>query len=274
MATALETYQALRGMAEITASSAPKDAFDAARFLVSRVQHQVLSTQPDGLHRQLYGILFAHALHQFDLSEVYDAPTTWTEQEGAPDRRRILRDGAVVVAAILFLISCVQLYAHSEILLLVGLIAIAALLLLAFLLRPTQAKARIRLQQRVNPQRLDEQIERAMRAIDRDMAALDTMLPREDAAAVSPAALDLYAKVLELARNGEAPLPDELMEAADAYAAQEGIALEEYSAAHAALFQVLPTKRGTRTLVPAMLREETLLRSGLAVAGAGEEREA
>lgn len=264
MANAYDTYTSLRAdTARGVAQSVP-EALREARFLLNRVQHQVLAAQPDGIRRQLCGILFTHATQSFELADIYDAPEAWTQRDAAPDRRGALRTAAITAALILFVLCCVELYYIHEILLLVGLSLAAILVLAAVVTRPRPGRERIHLTQRVSPERLDAYLAARMRAIDRDMDALDLLLPT-DTHGTGDEALDIVAKVLEIDSARIDPVPPAIRHAADALLVRQGITLVDYTEENAPLFQSLPTQRSSRTLVPAMLRDGHLIRQGLAI---------
>lgn len=264
MTSAYETYRTLSDSAARAENASVQDTLRDARFLINRVQHQVLAAQPDGFRRQLCGILFAHTLQAFDLANVYDTPEAWTQRDEETGRHKGLRTAALAGACVLFLLCCVQLYFIREILLLVGFAAAAFLVFACWALREKPKPERIHLTQRINAGRLDAYLEACMRAIDRDMEALDLLLP-SDLQAPSDEMLDIAAKVLEIDRAGVEPLPASIRHAVDSLLVQQGITLVEYTEDNAPLFQTLPTQRASRTLVPAMLRGDHLARAGLAI---------
>lgn len=262
---AYDTFDSLKGALSITDSTPPQDAIRDIRFLLNRVQHQVLASQGDSFHRQMYGILFSHAQRQYDLPDAYDEPKAWIEKPETADRRKTLRSLLMAAGILLFALCCVQLYFKREILLMLGCMASAALVGLYFILAPKATPDRIHLTQRINAERLLAQLAASMRAIDRDMESIDLLLPGEGQARLPDDVLEIAAKALEIERAGVEPLPQSLRYAVDALLVQQDITLVEYTPENAPLFQTLPTQRDTRTLAPAMLREGHLVRAGMAI---------
>lgn len=265
MITAQESYLAHRSAATLTEDTPPKEAVGQMRRLVSLVQHQVLSEQTDDLRRQLGGILFAHALRQFDLLDAFAEPKVWTREQTAPAKRRLPRGLLLGLSIALYLLCAIELYRDGEILWMAAFALCGVAMAAFFLTKPQKPPAEHFATQRMDPGALFAMVEGSLRAIDRDMEALDALLPPEEAGGAQPDVLDLMALLIEKSRNGTEAISPEVMSAVEGYLVRQGITLVDYTDRNAPLFQTLPTQRETKTLVPAMLQGDRLARGGMAV---------
>lgn len=269
---AYDTLVQLRTETTITDGMPPEEAAQNMRFLISRVQHQVMADQYDGLRRQLCGILFAQASHMFDAFGTLGTPEVWTQHQDNPDRRKVLRRVAVIAAVVLLLLCLLQMYYRGEILAMVGVGGCALLLLCAYFLRPPKPlQEKYHVTQRVDAEKMMAMVESAMRGIDRDMEALDMLVPSETAGAVQEDVLVIIARMIEFERSGQGVLPPELRHEMNAFLVRQNVTLVEYTDQNATLFQTLPTRSKTTTLAPAMMQGDHLVRRGLAIVASGTQ---
>ena len=109
--------------------------------------------------------------------------------------------------------------------------------------------------------------ERRMEAIDRDLDAF-LSIPTE-----STDSDDSVVRIITLAgslkRADPESVPDELMTAITALSISKGYEYLEYTPENEALFDTMPTKRATRTIVPAVVKNKTLISRGMAIVSIG-----
>ena len=82
------------------------------------------------------------------------------------------------------------------------------------------------------------------------------------------AMLDLLTALMEARASGRAELAMRSLSQAEQYLHALGIELIAYDAAHAQLFDVLPTMGEARTIRPAMMKDGKVLRRGVAALAA------
>jgi hypothetical protein len=108
---------------------------------------------------------------------------------------------------------------------------------------------------------------RRMEAIDRDLDAF-LSIPTEVSDA-DDSMVQIITLANSLKRGDPDSVPDELMTAISALSLSRGYQFLDYNAESEAFFDTMPTKRATRTIVPAVIRDKTLVARGMAIVSMG-----
>ena len=117
--------------------------------------------------------------------------------------------------------------------------------------------------QSVNAKALFMLAERRMEAIDRDLEAyMNIPGSNQDE---DEGVLQLITKAVGLKREDPDSVPDELMTTITALSIARGYSLYDYNGENEEYFDIMPTIRQTRTIVPALVKNGRVLSKGLAI---------
>ncbi len=270
MLSAYEQFLELKPQAPLNEDQTTEQSLQSARELVMRVQQKTLSAIEESIPRQMGGMLFAHTLKALQAPQIFDEPKLY-QQAGSEKGK---------TPAILFAIFATGFAAFSifqmkeQDLLWPMLCQLAALVLwvLAFFLTHKPAKkAEYKIVTKVDHEKLMALIGEQMHLIDRDLEALLSLCVMDNPQEISDSALDAMMKIYEIQAQSPEQSP-EISQAIGYYLKQNGLIQVEYTLHNAPMFQALPTKGATRTLVPALLKENRMVRQGLAIVKKEEAR--
>ena len=119
----------------------------------------------------------------------------------------------------------------------------------------------------VNMDNLLSLISRRMEAIDRDLDAF-LSIPAE-ANSSDDSMVHIITLANSLKRADADSVPDELMTAISALSLSKGYEFIDFSPESEAFFDTMPTKRETRTIVPAVVKDQVLIARGMAIVNIG-----
>ncbi len=117
--------------------------------------------------------------------------------------------------------------------------------------------------QSVNAKALFLLAERRMEAIDRDLEAYMNIPGNHQDE--DEGVLQLITKAVGMKREDPDSVPDELMTAITALSIARGYSLFDYNGENDEYFDIMPTIRQTRTIVPALVKNGRVLIKGLAI---------
>lgn len=263
MTNCYDTFLALSSAASIDADLPIAQGLAEAKTLLSRVQQRALSEMADGVKRQLGGILFSHAFKALDKPLFLNEPAVF--EEAGASKSKTPAFPLFLGAAVTILLVVLELDAQ-KMPLLMGLIIGSVLLAVAgiFFALKAPGEKRQKVVITLNANALHTFMGEQMRMIDRDLDALDCLVPQQSEGEISDSALDAMMKILEIQTRSGTPNP-EIHQAITHYLNQNGLTRVSYSEHNAPLFQTLPTLTRTRTLIPALLKGDHLIRQGLAI---------
>ena len=234
-----------------------------ARELIARIQQKTLSAIDDSIPRQIGGMLFSHTLKALDTIDIQGEPEVY--EKAAMVKRGA---GGLPFAILAALVSALAVYLlRQENLFFPLLCQIAALILWIaafFLTRPGAKKTEYKIIPTLDFDKLMAFVGAQMRLIDQNIEALLGLCLTEDSQEISESALAALMKIYELQGQGDAENP-EILQAITYYLKENGLSTVEYTAHNAPMFQALPTVSETRTLVPALLKNNRMVRQGLAI---------
>ncbi|MBQ3667741.1 MAG: hypothetical protein II920_00800, partial [Clostridia bacterium] len=128
-----------------------------------------------------------------------------------------------------------------------------------------------RVTQNVNMEQALLLASRRMEAIDRDLDAF-LSIPTEGGDG-DDSMVQIITLANSLKRADPDSVPDELMTAISALSLSRGYVFLDYNSETEAFFDTMPTKRETRTIVPAVLKDQTLVARGMAIVSMTGETE-
>ena len=257
MPLATEHYRAMLEEVDLKKLTDAEDAADALRKLIADTQQLTLSQLEDSVSRQLGSILFSHEAGLISALSTMDPPEIRFSKNSRFPLHLIFFLTSVLVSAAGAAIS----WNSGNALEVVFFIAAAILSALAALW--PQKKPDVHVTQKVNAESLFRLGERRMEALDRDMEAF-LRLPTVDDDA-DEGVLRLISKAVALKREDPDSVPDELMTTITALTLSRGYTFLEYTGEEDAYFDIMPTKRATRTIVPAVLKGDRLVARGMAI---------
>ena len=257
MPLATEHYRALLEEVDLKKISSAEDAADALRKLLADTQQLTLSQLEDSVSRQLGSILFSHEAGLISALSTVDPPEVRLSKNKGFPLHYVFFLTSLIVSAVGATVS----WKSGNALEAVFFISAAILSALASLW--PRKKPNVQVTQRVNADSLFRLGERRMEALDRDMEAF-LRLPTVDDDA-DEGVLRLISKAVALKREDPDSVPDELMTSITALTLSRGYTFLEYSGEEDAYFDIMPTKRATRTIVPAVLKGDRLVARGMAI---------
>ncbi len=262
MSLALEHFRAIREAGSYPSSMPVDDAIKALSAMLAETQQLTLSQMPTSTSRQLGSILFSH---EAGLISAYSALNP-------PKLERRSTAGFfcfnLLFLALSLLVSLGAMYftwTAKEFLWSAFILCAWVLCAVAYFLPRKNAKEK--LIQSVDTAALFSLAERRMEAIDRDLDAF-LSIPAENTDSD-----DSVVRIITLAgslkRADPDSIPDELMTAITALSISKGYEFLEYTPENEALFDTMPTKRATRTIVPAVVKNKALISRGMAIVSIG-----
>ena len=257
MSLAAEHFKALTENVNYDALKSTEDIQSELRRVITDTQQLTLSQMNDSLSRQLGSILFSHEAGLISaLSAINPPEIKWRKTKLLSLATLFALLGLIAGLGVLFLIYKSAKW-YVFILALVSLV----LFVLSFLWPKEKPKADIG--QSVNAKALFLLTERRMEAIDRDLEAyLNIPGKNQDE---DEGVLQLITKAVGMKREDPDSVPDELMTAITALSIQRGYSLYDYDGTNDEYFDVMPTIRQTRTIVPALIKNGRVLSKGLAI---------
>ncbi|MBQ3079637.1 MAG: hypothetical protein IJC48_06535 [Clostridia bacterium] len=266
MPLASEHYRALRGEANITALTDTDEIARSVRKLISDTQHLTLSQISDSTARQLGSILFSHEAGLISaLSTIQPPEIKWEKT------KKLTMNLLFMAISLIILLATAALAWEGGKKLLAVLIALGgAFTAFSYFFPSEKPKAAIR--ENVNVTQLLNLVERRMEAIDRDMEAF-LSLPSASGSD-DDSVLQLIVKLVSMKREDNDSIPDEIMTFVTAISITRGYQLYDYTEETESFFDVMPTIRETRTIVPALLQNDRLLVRGMAIQHIDESSEA
>ena len=257
MALATEHYRALLEETDLKKLTDAESAASALRKIVADTQQLTLSQLNDSVSRQLGSILFSHEAGLISALSTVNPPRVRVKKaKGFPASAAFSLSGALVLIAAMSLA-----WSRGEALL--AALSLCASILCALAAFWPQKKPVVTATQTVDAEALFRLTERRMEAIDRDMEAF-LRLPTVDDDA-DEGVLQLIMKAVALKREDPDSVPDELMTAITAITISRGYRFLEYTGEEDMFFDIMPTKRETRTIVPAVVKDDRLIARGMAI---------
>ncbi|MBR3929158.1 MAG: hypothetical protein IKJ65_09175 [Clostridia bacterium] len=227
------------------------------RRVITDTQQLTLSQMDDSLSRQLGSILFSHEAGLISALSAINPPEIKWRRKSILTLSSLfaLLGTAAGVGALILIFNSGKLWIF-----LLAFISVALFLLNA--LWPRE-KPTADIYQSVNAKALFMLAERRMEAIDRDLEAyLNIPGTNQDE---DEGVLQLITKAVGMKREDPDSVPDELMTAITALSIARGYSLYDYNGENDEYFDVMPTIRQTRTIVPALVKNGRVLSKGLAI---------
>lgn len=257
MALATEHYRALLEETDLKKLKDAEATANALRKIVADTQQLTLSQLNDSVSRQLGSILFSHEAGLVSaLSAVNPPEINIKKPKGFPASAVFALCGVLITAAATSLA-----WGRNEILL--GILSLCGAILCALAGFWPHKKPEVTAAQSVDAEALFRLTERRMEAIDRDMEAFMRLPTVDDDA--DEGVLQLILKAITLKREDPDSVPDELMTAITAITISRGYRFLEYTGEEDMFFDIMPTKRETRTIVPAVVKDDRLIARGMAI---------
>jgi hypothetical protein len=262
MSLALEHYRAIREGSQYPAAMPADDAARALNAMLTETQQLTLSQLPSSAARQLGSILFSHEAGLISAFGTLNPPRIKQRTSSGAFSLNLL----FLILSLLAAVGAFYLVWQAGEFVWSLFIAFSAILACAAYFAPRK-KLPPTVEQTVDTEALFSLAERRMEAIDRDLDAF-LSIPGE-----SGASDDSIVRIITLAnslrRADPQSVPDELMTAITALSISKGYEFLDYSPENEAFFDTMPTKRATRTIVPAVIRDKTLVARGMAIVSMG-----
>ncbi|MBQ6715226.1 MAG: hypothetical protein IJN21_01735 [Clostridia bacterium] len=227
------------------------------RRVITDTQQLTLSQMDDSLSRQLGSILFSHEAGLISaLSAINPPEVRWQKKKLLTLPSLFALFGAISgVCAMILVFESGKFFVFLLTLLSVLLFVLSALW--------PREKPTADLYQSVNAKALFMLAERRMEAIDRDLEAyMNIPGSNQDE---DEGVLQLITKAVGLKREDPDSIPDELMTTITALSIARGYSLYDYNGENEEYFDIMPTIRQTRTIVPALVKNGRVLSKGLAI---------
>lgn len=258
MSLAAEHYRALLVEKKLPSAMNAEEAAQTLRDIVTETQQLTLSQLNTSTAKQLGSILFSHEGGLVSALGTINKP----EIVKSPHRQKPVINLALLALGMLTAIAAVCLTWDAEQYLWSIFILFSALLFDGAYFAPRR-QDKPELSQTVNTEQLFSLTERRMEAIDRDLDAFMS-IPTEPMSA-DDSIVHLISLANKLKMEDPESVPDELMTAITALSISNGYDFIEYSDEVSDLFDVMPTKRESRTIVPAVMKNGSLIARGMAI---------
>ena len=265
MALAYEHFQALREGRNIPQLLPKEEAARVATELISECRQLTMGQLPSSNAKQLSNILFSHEGGLVAAYTTLEEPQIQKQNTGIKKNYNLMfmAVSALLAVASIYLISKADAGERFIYCLFVGAAELFALL--AYFM-PRQ-KESYQVKQMVNMDNLLSLISRRMEAIDRDLDAF-LSIPAE-ANSSDDSMVHIITLANSLKRADADSVPDELMTAISALSLSKGYEFIDFSPESEAFFDTMPTKRETRTIVPAVVKDQVLIARGMAIVNIG-----
>lgn len=263
MRTAYDTYLELKDKAPGQEEQTTEQRLQSARETILKVRQATLPAIADNASRQLGGMLFSNALMALKSPFIFGEPRVFEEALGGRQKNPgvFLAICATALQALAVFLTREQQLFWPMLLQLAALVFFGLTFFFAF--KPGK-KASYRVDMAIDPEKLDALICELMHMIDRDLEAVLSLACMENPQEISDSALDAMMKIYETEAQAAHKSP-EITQAIAYYLKQNGLTQVEYTPHNAPMFQTLPTRAATRTLVPALLKDHLMVRQGLAI---------
>ena len=265
MSLALEHYRALLQEKKLPESMETEDAARLLREVVTTTQQLTLSQLPSSNARQLGSILFSHEAGLVSALSTMNPPEIGRTEKNTPKQKLLM----LGLSALLGLGALYFMWHAGEII--PALFVVAALGLAGYAFFAPAAKEKVTLRQSVNSDALFSLAERRMEAIDRDLDAF-LSIPT-DSGDGDDSIVQLIQLANKLKMQDADSVPDELMTSITALSIGKGYDFLDYTEETEGCFDTMPTKRETRTIVPAVTKNGTLIARGMAIVQMEREAE-
>lgn len=257
MSLAAEHFKALTENVNYSNLKNTEEIQSELRRVITDTQQLTLSQMDDSLTRQLGSILFSHEAGLISaLSAINPPEIKWSKTKKLTLPSLFALFGVISGICALTLIFNNGKFLHF----LIALLS-AALFVLSALWPKERPTADIH--QSVNAKALFMLAERRMEAIDRDLEAYMSIPGNNQDE--DEGVLQLISKAVGMKREDPDSVPDELMTAITALSIARGYSLFDYNGENDEYFDVMPTIRETRTIVPALVKNGRVLSKGLAI---------
>ncbi len=270
MALAYEHFRALREKTNVPETMSTQEASRVLNEMISECRLLTMSQLPDSNSKQLCSILFSHEGGLISAYSALNEPVLVREKSKARRNMNLL----FALLSVLLGAAAVYLIWNSGVsgrflFCLFTLSSVILALLGAFL--PKKGDG-VKAEATVNMDELLSLASRRMDAIDRDLDAF-LSIPKEGSSA-DDSMVQIITLANSLKRSDPDSVPDELMTAISALSLSKGYEFLEYNADTEAFFDTMPTKRETRTIVPAVVKDKALIARGMAIVSMMGETEA
>lgn len=257
MSLAAEHYRALIENINYDSLKNTEDIQSELRRVITDTQQLTLSQMEDSLSRQLGSILFSHEAGLISaLSAINPPEIQWHKAKTLTLSTLFSLFGLISGICALILI-----FKNGTFF--VFLLALMTVVLFALGVLWPKEKPTADIYQSVNAKALFLLAERRMEAIDRDLEAY--MNIPGSSADEDEGVLHLITKAVGMKREDPDSVPDELMTAITALSIARGYSLFDYNGENEEYFDIMPTIRQTRTIVPALVKNGRVLSKGLAI---------
>ena len=265
MSLAYEHFQALREGRDIPQFLPADDAGRIATELISECRQLTMSQLPSSNAKQLCSILFSHEGGLVSAYTALEPPQIKKQNAGGKKNINLLFIAVSVLLAVaaIYLVGKADASERFIYCLFFGAAELFALLGY-FLPRP---KDSYQATQTINMDSLLSLISRRMEAIDRDLDAF-LSIPAESSGS-DDSIVHIITLANSLKRADADSVPDELMTAISSLSLSKGYEFLDFSPESEAFFDTMPTKRETRTIVPAVVKDQTLIARGMAIVNIG-----
>ena len=265
MALAYEHFQALRESKNIPAVLNSDEAARVTNELISECRLLTMSQLPSSNAKQLCSILFSHEGGLISAFSTLKEPVV--TRQNANKRKNI----GLLFAIVSLLLTLAVLYSvwNADVVnsvLYCLLIAAAEILALLGCFMPRPAE-NITVSQMINMDSLLSLVSRRMEAIDRDLDAFLSIPAESDS--TDDSLVQIITLAVSMKRQDANSVPDELMTAISALSLSKGYQFLDFTPDNEAFFDTMPTKRETRTIVPAVVKDQTLIARGMAIVSIG-----
>ena len=261
MALAFEHFRALREKEDIPATLPADEAGRVVNALVNECRSLTMSQLPSSNAKQLCSILFSHE------GGLISAFSTLKEPEVIRQKGEGKKNINLILALVSLLPALAAIYIiwnariGDRFIYCLFIAAAEALAITAYFMpRPKQG---FKASQMVDMDALLSLVSRRMEAIDRDLDAF-LSIPAENSG-TDDSMVQIITLANSLKRSDPDSVPDELMTAISALSLSKGYQFLDFSPENEAFFDTMPTKRETRTIVPAVIKEQTLIARGMAI---------
>ena len=260
MSLAKEHLRALIESEKLPGELPPGEAARVLTDLLTKTQQLTLSQLNSSAARQLGSILFSHEAGLVSAFATINPPVIKRDGKGA-----ILSAGLILACfALVIALFSAYLVWDADLYFLSIVFAISAVLaLIAYFLPRKSGSARA--EQYVDMKALCDLALRRMEVLDRDLEAFLNISP--DVRPTDDSVVNIIMQAMSLKKQDPTSVPDELMTSITALSIANGYSFVDYEPETEEYFDVMPTKRETRTITPAVFKDNTLIAKGTAVAG-------
>ncbi len=257
MSLALDHFRALYETSALPASMPADTASEKLKQLITETQQLTLSQLPSSNARQLGSILFSHEGGLIAAFSALNPPRVKKQKSSVFSINLLFLALSLLTAAGAVMLAWTNGQQLASVF-----AAVSAILGCSAYFIPRRASTP-QLEQSVDTRALFSLAQRRMEAIDRDLDAF-LSIPSENSDS-DDGMVHIITLANTLRRQDPESVPEELMTAIHALSISKGYDFLDYTPETEAFFDTMPTKRETRTIVPAVVKENTLISRGMAV---------